>query len=64
MAKKGQLYLIPSTLGSDHALPFLAPTVIETVLSLDTFIVDNLRRARRFLRKCGFEKNFDEVTFY
>ncbi len=64
MAKKGQLYLIPSTLGSDQALPFLAPTVIETVLTLNYFIVENLRSARRFLRKCGFDKNFDDITFY
>lgn len=64
MAKKGQLYLIPSTLGSDQAIPFLAPTVVETILAMDHFIVENLRSARRFLRKCGYDKNFDEVTFY
>jgi 16S rRNA (cytidine1402-2'-O)-methyltransferase len=62
--KKGFLYLIPSTLGSDQALPFLAPSVIEVVLALDHFIVENLRSARRFLRKCGYEKNFDDVVFY
>ena len=62
--KKGQLFLIPSTLGSDHALPFLAPSVIEELLQLDHFIVENLRSTRRFLKKCGYSKNFDDVTFF
>lgn len=62
--KKGQLFIIPSTLGSDHALPFLAPTVIDAILSLDHFIVENLRSARRFLKKCGYSKNFDDVIFF
>ena len=62
--KKGQLFLIPSTLGSDQALPFLAPSVIEEVLLLDHFIVENVRSARRFLKKCNYSKNFDDVVFY
>lgn len=62
--KKGQLFLIPSTLGSEQALPFLAPNVIETILSLDHFIVENLRSARRFLKKCGYNRNFDDVKFF
>jgi 16S rRNA (cytidine1402-2'-O)-methyltransferase len=62
--KKGQLYLIPSTLGSEQALPFIAPSVVEAILPLDYFIVENLRSARRFLKKCGYTKNLDDVTFF
>lgn len=62
--KKGQLFLIPSTLGSDQALPFLAPSVIEELVQLDHFIVENVRSARRFLKKCGYSKNFDDVIFF
>lgn len=64
MTKKGQLFLIPSTLGSEQAIPFLAPEVIETIMTLDCFIVENLRAARRFLRKCGYDRNFDEIEFH
>ena len=64
MSKKGQLYLIPSTLGSEQAIPFLSPEVIEHVLEIDCFIVENLRSARRFLKKCGYKKDFDEVQFF
>jgi 16S rRNA (cytidine1402-2'-O)-methyltransferase len=64
LAKKGQLFLIPSTLGSDQAVPFLAPSVIDEILLLDHFIVENARSARRFLKKCGFAKDFDSVVFY
>lgn len=62
--KKGQLFLIPSTLGSEQAFPFLAPSVIEEIAKLDHFIVENLRSARRFLKKCGYTKDFDDVTFF
>jgi 16S rRNA (cytidine1402-2'-O)-methyltransferase len=62
--KKGQLFLIPSTLGSDQALPFLAPSVIEELMHIDHFIVENVRSARRFLKKCGYVKNFDDVIFF
>ena len=65
MSKKtGSLYLIPSTLGTEQALPFLAQETISAILDIDHFIVENLRSARRFLRKCGVNKNFDDFTFF
>ena len=42
----------------------MAPSVIEELVQLDHFIVENLRSARRFLKKCGYSKNFDDVTFF
>jgi 16S rRNA (cytidine1402-2'-O)-methyltransferase len=60
----GKLYLIPSTLGTEQALPFLAPEPVNIILKIDHFIGENLRSARRFLRKCGYDKDFDEVSFY
>lgn len=60
----GSLYLIPSTLGTEQALPFLPKETISAILDIDYFIVENLRSARRFLRKCGVQKNFDEITFF
>ena len=34
------------------------------ILELDAFIVENLRTARRFLRRAGYTKDFDAVTFF
>ena len=56
--------MIPSTLGSEQALPYLANSTIEIAKELDTFIVENIRSARRFLRKVGFDKDFDQVQFF
>ena len=60
----GSLYLIPSTLGTEKAIPFLPQETISAILEIDYFIVENLRSARRFLRKCGVDKNFDDLTFF
>jgi len=64
MKNKGTLFLIPSTLGTDQALPFLAPQTIDVIQKTNYFIVENLRSARRFLRKCGYQNNFDDVVFF
>lgn len=61
---RGNLYLIPTPLGDtglDNGLPPANAGIIQLI---DTFIVEELRTARRFLRKTGYTHNFDEVTFY
>jgi len=61
---KGNLYLIPTPLGEtgfDAALPAYNLQILHRI---DTFIVEELRTARRFLRKAGFTKDFETVTFY
>ena len=60
----GKLFLIPSFLGEDN--PSIIPQQIkDAVESLDEFIVENARTARRYLRAIGFKKDFDtEVTIH
>lgn len=62
--QKGFLYLIPSLLG-EHENPkdFVTPFLTHTINTLNYFIVENTREARRFLRKAGYAKNFEEVKF-
>lgn len=60
---KNALYLIPVTLGDTAPEMVLPASVFEVIKQLDEFIVENARSARRFLRKAGYEKNFDDVTF-
>ncbi len=38
--------------------------MFETIAMLDAFVVENIRSARRFLRKAGYRRDFSEVTFF
>lgn len=58
------LYLIPVTLGDVPPEMVLPAQVFNVIKELNAFIVENARSARRFLRKAGFDKDFDDVTFH
>lgn len=60
----GTLYLIPCPISED-TLPYdVTPTANrEVITSLDYFIVENLRSARRFLSKAGLSGHIDELEF-
>lgn len=63
MDPKPVLYLIPVNL-SDAPLERVLPSFnTEVVLALRHFIVENVRTARRFLRKCSREVVIDNLTF-
>ena len=62
MAEKGKLYLIPASLGGKSFSQTFPQYNIDIIMHLDVFIVEDLRTARRFLRKAGFKKSFDDVT--
>jgi len=60
--EKGKLYLIPATLGDtppEQVLPVLNLNLLQHI---DVYVVEELKTARRFLRKCGYRKDFDTVT--
>ncbi|TSA29112.1 MAG: SAM-dependent methyltransferase [Bacteroidetes bacterium] len=61
--KHGTLYLIPSLLGDTDPEDVLPRKVLEIIHSLNTFIVEEIRNARRFLRKAGFAGNFEKTRF-
>lgn len=52
------IYLIPAFLGEDKP-EILPPQIKAVVETLDEFIVENAKSARRFLRAIGYKKNFD-----
>lgn len=62
--KTGTLFLIPSTLGETDPDKVLPAHNLQLMKQLDVFIVEELRTARRFLRKCGYAKDFDQVVFH
>ncbi|MCX6282601.1 MAG: SAM-dependent methyltransferase [Bacteroidetes bacterium] len=61
--KQGILYLIPSALSENPIEEVLPEGTLNVIRSLDCFIVEELKTARRFLRKAGFTRNFEEITF-
>jgi 16S rRNA (cytidine1402-2'-O)-methyltransferase len=63
MSKKnpGTLYLFPTPIGDLHQMEHL-PFNNELLLELDIFFVEELKTARRYLRKNGYTKDFEEIT--
>ncbi|MBQ9237784.1 MAG: SAM-dependent methyltransferase [Treponema sp.] len=58
------LYIIPTTLGdtpTDHVIPSFNHVVIAQI---KFFIVENVRSARRFLKKIDKNIDIDTLTFY
>lgn len=66
MSDKGKLYLIPNLLGGDN--PDIIPQYVKDIAcSLDIFLVETPRNARRYLIKLGIReagKVIDELTFH
>ncbi len=61
---KGKLYLIPTPLGEEF-LPTNYNSQIKNIIpNLKFFIVEELKTARRFLKKIYPNINIDETTFY
>jgi 16S rRNA (cytidine1402-2'-O)-methyltransferase len=60
---KGNLYLIPTPLGETGFEAGLPAINMQILQQIDTYIVEELRTARRFLRKAGYTKDFGTVTF-
>jgi len=64
MSANGKLYLIPSSLGGE-SIDDIWPAGHKVIMAtIDEFIVENLRTARRFLRWAGYSRDFSEVTFH
>jgi len=61
---KGNLYLIPTPLGDTGFEAGLPAYNLSILHKIDIFIVEELRTARRFLRKAGYTREFESVTFY
>lgn len=58
------LYLIPVTLGDTTIESVLPPYNKEIILCIKHFIVEDIRSARRFLKKVEREIDIDTLTFY
>jgi 16S rRNA (cytidine1402-2'-O)-methyltransferase len=61
---KGTLYLIPSTLGDNSPVNVIPQIIPETADQLHHFIVEDIRTARRFLKKILPAINIDSLSFH
>ena len=57
---KGTLYLVPTGLGGEVA-PFLPPATLESLHRLQTFIVEEAKTARAFLKATGYSRPLQSV---
>lgn len=64
MEVKASLYLIPVTISNAPLLDTLPSGNIEIIKQIRHFIVENVRTARRFLKRCDPGFDIGAVTFY
>jgi len=64
MNNNSKLYLIPSNIGETDLGNLFPQFNFEIINSIDYYIVEEERTARRFLRKMGIKKRIDELTFF
>ena len=64
MAEKGRLYLIPSPLGDNDPAEVIPAPVLNSLSGFRTFVVEELRTARRYLSRAGLKGHIGELEFY
>ena len=64
MTEKGKLYLIPTPLGDYTPAQVLPEPVFGIIAGLKTFVVEEVRTARRFLSAAGLKGHIAELEFY
>ncbi|WP_303318964.1 SAM-dependent methyltransferase [Flavivirga abyssicola] len=63
-AVKGKLYLIPTTLGDNDPLEVLPASVKQIIEQTDTYIVENEKTARRFIKKITPDKSQPSLNIF
>ena len=61
---QGKLILIPNLIGDENFQNVLTEKVIQTIKETNFFIVENIRTARRYIKKIVPEKSIDKITFF
>ena len=61
---KGKLYLIPSPLGENDPAEVIPAPVLNSLEKFKTFVVEEVRTARRYLSKAGLRGHISELEFF
>ena len=60
----GKLYLIPSPLGENDPAEVIPGPVLKSLEGFRTFVVEEIRTARRYLSKAGLKGKIGELEFF
>ena len=58
---KGKLYLIPSPLGDNEPAEVIPAPVLELLISISTYVVEEARTVRRYLSRAGLKGHIEEL---
>ena len=61
---KGKLYLIPSPLGDNDPAEVIPEPVLSLLPTLDCFVVEEIRTARRYLSRAGLKGHIEGLEFH
>ena len=64
MTEKGKLYLIPSPLGDNDPSEVIPQPVLNSLEGFRTFVVEEIRTARRYLSKAGLKGKIGDLEFH
>lgn len=64
MGEKGKLYLIPSPLGENDPEEVIPVPVLKSITGFRTFVVEEIRTARRYLSRAGLKGRIGELEFH
>lgn len=62
--KRGRLFLIPSPLGENDPAEVIPSPVLKSLEGFRTFVVEEVRTARRYLSKAGLKGHIGELEFH
>ena len=62
--QSGKLYLIPTGLGDNAPLEILPISIKKVIESIDDYIVENEKTARRFIKSINHKKSQPSLTFH
>lgn len=63
-SNRGKLYLIPSPLGENDPAEVIPAPVLESLKGFRTFVVEEVRTARRYLSKAGLKGMIGDLEFH
>jgi 16S rRNA (cytidine1402-2'-O)-methyltransferase len=61
---KGKIYLIPTTLGESQLSDVIPAGVQQLIERISHFIVEDIKTARRYIKRVNRDINIDDLTFY
>jgi len=61
---KGRLFLIPSPLGDNDPAEVIPAPVLKSLEGFRTFVVEEVRTARRYLSRAGLKGKIGELSFF